>query len=251
MSAADVFGEVLTDRPVVVYRAAIQVRDLMVGGIPSDPSVIAKWLEARLQVQDAALTELVQDVLRERFADDTPSIDEQIAAVMESGRGPSVNGFKRDQVTGELVYEGRCMKAAIKEWANSAYPGLDWPGKTEVSRGFRKGLMATLAERVFVPHRHIGLGVKEPSRVEERIKHVMTPQGPRSTISRVEVVESPQLEFTVRVHDDFLPPEAWARIWARGEDIGIGSDRGRSDGMFDLIAFDRLVPPKPRGKRKT
>ena len=99
--------------------------------------------------------------------------------------------------------------------------------------------MSTLAERVFVPESLIGLGVKEPTGIEERIKHVKTPQGPKSALNTVEYVERPVLEFTVRVHDDFLPMEAWARIWERGEDIGIGADRGRSDGKFELLAFDK------------
>jgi len=132
------------------------------------------------------------------------------------------------------------MKAAIKEWANSAYPGTDWPGKTDVAKGFRKGLKSTLEERVFVSEIYIGLGVTEPTGVEERIKHVITPQGPRSSINRVEYVYQPTLEFTLLVRDDFLPLEAWSRIWQAGEQIGIGSDRARSDGRFELLAFDRL-----------
>lgn len=236
MSASDVFG---AGTGVVSYRVVIQVRDKLVGGIPSDPSVIRKWLEARLDIGDKALAELAERTLAERFADRQPNTRELAEEIMKAGDGPSVNGFKRNPVTGELVYEGRCMKAAIKEWANSAYPGTEWPGKDKVSKGFRKGLMSTLAERVFVDDALIPLGVKEPSEVEERIKHVMTPQGPRSSISRVEVVEQPQLEFTLRVHDDFLPRDAWARIWERGEDIGVGADRGRSDGKFELVTFER------------
>jgi len=237
VSAAEVFGQTAED--VTEYAVVLQVRDKIVGGVPGDPSVIRKHLETKMALNDNALREMVAEVLAARFGNATPTVEEQLDAVIASGRGPNVNGFKRDAETGELVYEGRCMKAAIKEWANSAYPGIEWPGKERVSKGFRKGLMSTLAERVFVPQTYIGLGVKEPTGVEERIKHVMTPQGPRSSINQVEYVERPRLEFTVRVHDDFLPPEAWGRIWQRGEDIGIGADRGRSDGMFELLAFDR------------
>lgn len=236
MSALDVFG---TKSHVTVYRVRLQVLDKMVGGIPSSPSVIKGWLKTRLELGDRALQEVVDATLKERFPDRQPTTDELADAVMEAGVEVSVNGFKRDGNSGELVYEGRCMKAAIKEWANSAYPGTDWPGKSKVASGFKKGLMNTLAERVFVPETFIGLGVKEPSGVEERIKHIKTPQGPKSAINTVEYVEHPLLEFTVRVHDDFLPIEAWARIWERGEEIGIGADRGRSDGKFELLAFDK------------
>ncbi|NEA21572.1 hypothetical protein [Actinomadura bangladeshensis] len=236
MSATDVFG---TKSDVAVYAVRLQVLDKLVGGVPSSPSVIKGWLKTRLELGDRDLQELADATLKERFPDRQPSADELAAAVMESGDAEvSVNGFKRDD-GGQLAYEGRCMKAALKEWANSAYPGTDFPGKAKITKGFRKGLMSTLAERVFVPEVYIGLGVTEPHGVEERIKHVKTPQGPRSSINRVEYVERPLLEFTVRVHDDFLPMEAWGRVWERGEDIGIGADRGRSDGKFELLSFDK------------
>ncbi|MFC4006560.1 hypothetical protein ACFOY2_04965 [Nonomuraea purpurea] len=244
MGAVDIFG---TKSNVAVYRVRLQVLDKIVGGVPSSESVIKGWLKSRMEVGDRDLQELTQKTLLERFPDRQPTADELADALLESDAAPSINGFKRIPETGELAYEGRCMKAALKEWANSAYPGTDWDGKTAADttvgrplpKGFRKGLMATISERAFVVETFIGLGVKEPTGVEERIKHVMTPQGPRSSINRVEFVQSPLLEFELKVHDDFLKPEAWGRIWERGEDIGIGSDRGRSDGKFELLAFDR------------
>jgi hypothetical protein len=237
MSATEIFG---TTSSVVRYRVRLQILDKIVGGVPSSESVIKGWLKTRMELGDRDLQELTEKTLKERFPDRQPTADELADALLESDAAPSVNGFKREPGTGELVYEGRCMKAALKEFMNSAYPGTDWPGKTAVSKGFRKGLMSTAAERVFVEEIHIGLGVKEPSGVEERIKHVMTPQGPRSSINRVEYVDRPVIEFTLKVHDDFLPMEAWGRIWERGEDIGIGADRGRSDGKFELLAFERI-----------
>lgn len=238
MSAIDVFA---IASHVTLYQVRLQVLDKIVGGVPSQESVIKGWLKSRMELGDRDLQELTEQTLKERFPDRQPSADELAGALMQSEAAPSVNGFKRIPDTGELAYETRCMKAAIKEWANSAYPGTDWPGKKDVAAGFRKGLMSTLEERVFVDGVYIGLGVKEPSGVEERIKHVMTRQGPRSSINRVEYVERPELVFTLRVHDDFLPMQAWGRIWERGEDIGIGSDRGRSDGKFELLTFQKVT----------
>jgi hypothetical protein len=237
MSATAVFG---IDSHVTTYQVSIQVLDKIVGGVPSSESVIKGWLKTRLQLGDRALQELTQKTLAERFPDRQPSADELAEALMTSEEAPNINGFKRIPGTGELGYEGRCLKAAIKEWANSAYPGTDWPGKKAVATSFRKGLMSTASERVFVPAIYIGLGVTEPTGVEERIKHVMTPQGPRSSIARVEYVEQPKLTFELRVHDDFLPWDAWGRVWERGEDIGIGADRGRSDGKFELLEFSKI-----------
>lgn len=237
MSAVSIFG---TTSTVAVYQVRVQILDKIVGGVPSSPSVIKGWLKSRLELGDRDLQELADATLAERFPDRQPTADELAQAVMEGGAAEvSVNGFKRTP-DGELAYEGRCMKAALKEWSNSAYPGVDWPSKKKVAATFRKGLMATIAERAFVSEVYIGLGVTEPTAVEERIKHVKTPKGPQSSISRVEYVEQPTLTFTLRVHDDFLSAEEWGRIWERGEDIGVGADRGRSDGKFELLAFDKI-----------
>jgi hypothetical protein len=240
MSARDIFDDVESSK--VYYRTRLQVRYLMVGGVPSDESVIRKWLEARMELDDTALLELLEQTIAER---DAPmSAAEKVDALIKSPQAPSVNGFKRDPDTGELSYESRCLKAALKEAANSAFPGVNYPGKKHaVEKGWvgaRKGLLSTFEEHVFVEGDLIGLGVKEPTRVEERIKRVMTPQGPRSAIATVEVIDRPAFDAVIAVHDDFLPREAWAKIWERCEDIGVGADRGRSDGRFELITWERI-----------
>lgn len=234
MAASDIFGKA-AEQTYTRYRVGLQFKHLIVGGIPSDKSVIEGWIRSRMDLGDAAIAELVSQTAEERGVM-TP--DEAIEAVMASDLAPSVNGFKRDE-NGQLCIEGRIVKAALKEWANSAYPGTKFPGKTKIE-GLRKGLMRYLAEAVVVEDILIGLGVKEPTMVEERIKHVMTPQGPRSSINRVEVVERPAITFTIAVRDDFITEEAWARIWSVGEGIGLGSDRGRSDGQFEITEWQRL-----------
>jgi hypothetical protein len=239
VSAADIFGKhaagVFTD-----YRARLRFVNVVVGGVPSDRSVIEGWIRSRMELGDAALAQLVDETVAERGVL-TP--DETVKAILGSELAPSVNGFKRDE-NGELCLEGRQVKAALKEYVNSAYPGGGWPGKASHEHTkklhAKRGLMTYLAEAVVVPEVLIGLGVKEPSRVEERVKHVMTPAGPRSAITRVEVVEQPEIAFTVRVRDDFLNEEAWGRIWTVGEGIGLGADRGRSDGQFELLEWTRL-----------
>jgi hypothetical protein len=138
----------------------VKIRNLLVGGVPANESVIRSWLRTRLEMDDQALEEVVKQTLAERGQSEFKSTDEALDALMEKQETVSVNGFKRDPQTGELMVEGRCIKAGLKEWANSAYPGTEWPGKTNVSKGFRKGLMATLAERAFVQEVFIGTGIK-------------------------------------------------------------------------------------------
>lgn len=232
MAARDLFA---TDDSYTRYRAELQVTDKLIGGIPKDPDTIAKWLRARLEIDDRAVIELTEQTAREMETKDgeRPGTDELVEAVARQFEGG--NGFKT--IDGGLVYEGRCMKAALKEAANVAYPGTRWPGKPE---GIKKGLMRYLAERVFVEDQHIGLDVAAPSGTEQRIKHIMTPEGPRSAINVVDYVDKPHLAFTVAVLDDFLSAAMWSRIWQCAEEIGIGADRARSDGKFELLTWQRI-----------
>lgn len=218
------------------YRAELAVHDKLIGGIPKDPDTIRKWVESRIaQGADLSLQQTVDETVAAMTAErgetpDTRSVLDEVARQIEGG-----NGFKT--VDGVLVYEGRCMKSALKEAANVAYPGTQWPGKPA---GIKKGLMRFLAERVFVADQYISLGTGTPSGTEQRVKHIMTPQGPRSAINVVDFVEKPRLSFTIDVLDDCLSDEVWARLWQCAEEIGIGADRARSDGRFELIRWDQL-----------
>lgn len=240
MSAADIFG--IETGFYTFYDVTVQVRDRLVGGVPSEPSVIRSWLESRLQLGDPRLEELFEATVAAR--DEVMTVDQKLDALMSQPGAVSINGFKRRLPGGELIFEGRCVKSMLKEAANSVYPGIEWDGKKNgntVKPGIapKKGLKSTLAESVTVVEDMIGLGVKEPSRIEERIKHIMGPQGPRSAINRVEVVDAPRLEFTVKIRADFLTVQAWSKIWQAAEEIGLGADRARSDGRFDLTGWQR------------
>ena len=241
MSAAGIFAKV--EGKWIIYDVEIQVHDRLIGGIPKDPDTIRKWLTARLEVDDRAIIELADEIAAQMAGDEgeRPSADDLMTEVARQFEGG--NGFK--SVDGQLVYEGRCMKAALKEAMNVAYPGTKFPGKSALGvteKGadvVKKGLLRVGAERIFVEPLYIPLGVSEPSGTEQRIKHIVTPQGPRSAINVVDYVEKPKLTFTVQVLDDFLPQDAWGRIWMLLEQIGIGADRARSDGKFELLRWER------------
>jgi hypothetical protein len=224
MPASAIFG---TPDPFAHYRATLVVHGKLIGGIPKDPDTIKKWIESRIKGgADLPLQELWNETVE--AMGESASFGEVTAAVASEMQGG--NGFKT--MDGQLVYEGRCMKAALKEAANIAYPGTEWPGRPAK---IRKGLKNYLAETVFVVEDVIGLGVSEPSGTEQRIKHVMTPQGPRSSIGVVDYVEDPKLSFTVAVLDGCIKDEVWGRLWAALERGGIGSDRARGDGQCELV----------------
>jgi hypothetical protein len=238
MAAIDIFAPVLDNEAFTHYDTELQFVDKLIGGVPKDPDTIKKWLTARLDVGDRAVIELAEATAAEMAGDENnrPSTDELMTEVAR--RAETGNGFKT--VNGELVYEARCAKAGLKEAANIAYPGTEFPGKVEhFGKAFRKGLMRAMAERVFVTPLYIGLGVNEPSATEQRVKHITTPQGPRSALNVVDYVDKPRISFVVSVLDDFFPPQGWAALWQVLEQIGLGADRARSDGRFELVTWDR------------
>ena len=125
MSARDIFATE-TDE-FTRYEATLVVRDKIIGGVPKDPDTILKWLRSRLEMEDRAIIELAEETAAamQTEAGERPAADELLAEVARKFEGG--NGFK--SANGQLVYEGRCMKAALKEAANVAYPGTNWPGK--------------------------------------------------------------------------------------------------------------------------
>lgn len=243
MSSTDVFHDVWAKKGhngVVNYRAVCQVREQLVGGIPGDPELVRIWLRTRLGLGDPWLEELLRETIEQ--SDKLLTTDEKVDALMNSDAAPKATMFARipqGPLAGTLALGGRCAKAMLKEAASAEFPGTEWPGK---SKGIRHGLKAEMAERVFVAEHLIPLGVVKETRVEERVKHVNGPRGKRSAIDRVEVIDRPRIEFTVRIHEThdepFLSREVWAAIWERAEDLGIGAQRSRGDGQFDLETWE-------------
>jgi hypothetical protein len=214
--------------------------DTLVGGIPKDPDTIRAWLKSKLEIGEAEIVAIADETIAAMgwTAADLGSkeLDEVVDAVL--ARDTKGNSFK--QVKGELVIEGRQIKAAIKEAANSLYPGVKkWPDHP--GEGTRKGLGNYLVERVEVWERYIPIGRKEPDIVgEQRIKHITGPTGKRSTINVVDLCEEVDISFTVKVLDDFINDELWGQIWEYVELGGIGADRARGDGRGQLTKWTKV-----------
>ena len=65
MAASDIFGKAAAKNETH-YRATLRFKHLIVGGIPSDRSVIAGWIRSRMDLGDAAIAELVEQTVAER-----------------------------------------------------------------------------------------------------------------------------------------------------------------------------------------
>lgn len=235
MSAAAIFN---TQPRWIGYGGKLRISSL-VGGVPKDPDTIRAWLKARMQVGDAEIQAVTEETLEAMnwAQDEAPPIDELVDAVMER-TAPKGNSFKR--IDGQLVWEGRCLKAALVEACNVCFPGNQWPGKPNDIHA-KKGLKSYFIERGEVVDTYLSLGRTQPDVIgEQRIKHTKGPQGARSVITVVDICQDVEVAFTVRVLDDCIRPEIWAALWQYVEMGGVGADRARGDGRCELVAWERL-----------
>jgi hypothetical protein len=209
------------------HRFAGQIHvGVIAGGIPTDPKVAEGWLKTKLGVDK---DELIRQQVAETMVERGITADEA-AEVVNTNK--HLNGFKRDE--NGLYYEGRQLKAALKEAASVAVAA----GKL-TARGWgktNKGLLSYLAEHVFVVEDRLHLGVAEPTGIAQRFVHTFRGSG----IQYEEYVEDAKVDFTVISDHDFSAKE-WAAIWTCGEQQGIGASRSQGYGRYEVTRWDRLT----------
>jgi hypothetical protein len=206
------------------YGVKIRIRDRLVGGYPKNPDTEAAMLKAR------GLEDLITPQV-----DPATLTDEERANLKEATMQKSWTGFKSDPVGGSYL-EARCIKAMFKECANI----LKGSAILNV-----KNFKSKLAERVFVEPHAIYFG-KEPDNTDQRVVHVMTAMGPRSSIKLFDYYEKPVIEFQLKVLvDGVVTKEHLKTILEYAQENGLGADRSQSFGQFDLLEFYPMSAPKP------
>lgn len=198
------------------------------GTIPSDPKVSEGFLRKKLGVADERqLQDMVAQLMVERGLKEED-------ALAEANNLKHLVGFKRDE--NGLYYEGRQLKAAIKEAANIAVAA----GKIS-SRGWgttNKGMRDFSAEHIFVVEDRLPLGVHEPTGVIQSFpKNKITRQ---TGIQITEYVTDAKISFTVWSDWEFSEKD-WAMIWLTGEQQGIGGSRSQGFGRYTMTQWDRLA----------
>lgn len=195
------------------YEVELQVSKIG-GGIPRHPEMVKRWQEARggNEEQIAASVES----LGTQALDDT----EDVKALW--------TGFCSDEKG--LYIEDRNVKAMIKESANIV--------KEVVGV---KALKSKVAERVFVKPKRIYLGKMEPDGMHEKPIHVMTRQGPRTALKRLDYCKDVKVSFGLKVVADKVVTEGVLRvIFEHGSENGLGSDRSQGFGTFEILRFEAV-----------
>lgn len=269
MSALSVFAGV--ENRFYKHRFQVQLTiGQLVGGIPSDPDVAKSWLKAKLgdQATEEMIQEEVAAVLKARGVPDlaTATEEDKQSATEEVNRLRHLTGFKRDfdtdlakvlqekavgdgmpedmarRTVGELYIEGRQVKAMIREAANIAVGAGNLAAKGWGNT--RKGLLAFVAEHIFVPCDKIYLAVAESTRVNQSFVHTWRGSG----IKREEVVDDAVIEFDV-ISDWPFTDDDWAAIWVTGEKNGLGASRSQGFGTFAVTKWKRMTNKDGTWKR--
>lgn len=203
------------------YKVRIKFRERVYGGLPKDPAIMEKYVEAKFKPTDNFAGKLSDEV--------KPKSEEEKEQEMQEEQESVTTTFKRDAqgcYLGDYV-----LKAHIKQAASLLKI-------TQKKRGSKD----TVKEGLFVKPEHVSLG-GEPVGAETFVGHVMTPTGKRSIIKASEYFEKTEIEFELWIlnvrmgGEKGLGDDDLKLIFEFGQELGIGSNRSFEKGKYDFLSL--------------
>lgn len=229
-----VFADVADDM-YVAYTVELEFDRWLMAGTPKDPKLMAGWIRSKAGVSDEVE---VLEMMRRHMRDlgvtipEDADFDAIVAASESIAEERHTCGFKANGHG--LFIESRLVKSLLKEAVNIAYPypRNKWGPTHKAPRGY-------LAEIVNVAPAEILLGRETPDGVHLWVGHPKGPQGRSSTLTYYEYVEKASVAFEIRVLEDAIKPEQWARIWTLAERQGLWALRSQGYGTFRVVKWER------------
>jgi hypothetical protein len=239
------FVSVFPDNDWAGYQATIQFTGRLIGGSPSDPKLVEGWLGAKLGITDEEqLRAWTRNHLIEVNGLDPADVtDEDLARAIEANASEKkAQVFKRTP-DGRPYVEGRHIKAMLKEATNVKFPyPVKWGQQQKPKGGLSAGKTPVnyFAERVFVPEQPYVVA-DDSDGFDLAVGHVDDGfGGKRSTIGYFEYCTQPSFSFTLKVLDDCITGEQWAKIMKAAEHGGLGARRSQGAGQFVTTAWERI-----------
>ena len=179
------------------------------------------------------------DELAERVGYKRRTVERDLAMLKEAGN------IIKDLAPGESdppKAHPKASKAMTPEEADSIASALSI--KKSANETGVKALKSKVADQVFVSEEHISLGVAEPTRHEQRPIHVMTAQGPRTSIKRTEIVDNVEIAFTIRRckgrGKQAVSESVLMAILDYAQTVGLGADRSQGYGQFEILSVEKV-----------
>lgn len=220
-SARDLAADLFRDLTV-----QMTTRNRLMAGVPSDPKLVAAWLESR------GLTEKVAETL-EQVEGATAESDQEQQAVADTAEANVARLVFKRHHDHALMVSGYTVKAHLKDAANVL--------KTKLGI---KALKSKFADRAYVLADEIilrrpnGESIRDLDGSWEHAIQIMTRQGPRSAIKANDFLEPPVvIEFTLRLVDDkqVIPDmdKLLVALLSYGGLHGYGPERSLGFGRYD------------------
>lgn len=211
------------DRLYDIYAVTIQVRDRVCGGMPRNKDLIANWVKASTGYDDEKTAKLIQE--------DADLVVNEVAEKSWIGFGKDEKG---------LLIPCRNVKAMLKQSASLL-------GITKKKRGSKQILAEGLEVKAPDGGDRIHLGKEEPDGTDESAIHVMTAQGPRTALRRMDYVTKPLIKFNVWVlktapqESRHIGENELVEILTHAQENGIGASRSQGEGKFDVVEFSKIA----------
>lgn len=205
-----------------VYRVKVAVRDRVCGGMPKNKELIKTWVEATTGYADEKSEKLTQ---------------ENAELVVNEVAEKSWNGFPEDERG--LFIPARNVKAMLKQSASLL-------GVYKKKLGSKQVMAEGMEVKALDGGDRIHLGKKKPDGTDEGAIHVMTAQGPRTALRRMDYVEKPVLEFEVWVlatasqEKRHVGEDELVEILTHAQENGMGASRSQGEGKWDCVEFQKV-----------
>lgn len=219
------------------YKVGLQFPGRVFGGVPKNPDLVQGWLEARKPTEPALIERKAAGEKITPIAQLAEQVIAQLPATEDEKATESVwTTFKVDK-DGNALLEERHIKALLREAVTTTGLARD-----------RRGVKQVVQHGLFIKPQFTPIG--KVGGFEERALHVMTAQGPRSALRRMDYVERKEPFFfevwVVNSSDkkETVTGEDLARLFKVGEEIGLGASRSQSDGKFELVSVECVNVPE-------
>lgn len=204
------------------YALTIKTRGRLCGGVPRNKELIRSWVEASTGFKDETTEKLIQA--------DAELVVNEVAE-------KSWIGFMQDEKG--LLLQARNVKACLKQSASLL-------GITQKKRGSKQILAEGMEVKSVSGSDRIHLGRAVPDGTDESAIHVMTAQGPRTALRRMDYVENVTIEFEIWVlttsaqENRHIGEKELKMILMHAQENGLGASRSQGEGKFEVTAFERL-----------
>lgn len=216
------------------YHVRLAFRDRLHGGVPKNKELIDGWIKASTGYEDEVQKGLVEEAKQQ---------------MLDEVAERSWNGFYRCPENGIYV-ETRQIKAMFKECATVL-------GITKNKLGSKQIFQHAFFVDAIDGGKRVYVGKDKPDGVEEGPIHVMTAQGPRTALKRVDYVQDVELEFYVRVlktaaqEKRHIGEDDMKQMLALAQDNGFGADRSQGNGTFNVVEFVKLEESEVPASKKS